>query len=125
TSADTPADATIGEAATAAAPGAAADGRLAALRVPTRVGIAAQGNAPPDYPETARERGIEGRVLLRAMVDATGRARSVTVIGSSRHAMLDEAARRAVAGWRFTPATIDGVAVDGTVDVPIVFRLSD
>ncbi|MBI9083685.1 MAG: energy transducer TonB [Desulfobacterales bacterium] len=48
------------------------------------------------YPVNARARQIEGRVTVRFTIDRTGRATRVEVAGSSRFAMLDEAALKAV-----------------------------
>ncbi len=48
------------------------------------------------YPETARNRHIEGRVKVRFSVNAYGIAERVEITGSSGHSMLDQAALRAV-----------------------------
>ena len=109
----------------AGAPPRAADARRPAgtpAGVTRGVRVAA-GNRPPGYPFAARRRGLEGRVLLRVEVSRTGAAERVTVTRSSGHGLLDDAARRAVAGWRFLPATVAGAAVSGAVDVPVSFRL--
>ncbi|MHA1569384.1 MAG: energy transducer TonB [Alphaproteobacteria bacterium] len=81
-------------------------------------------NPLPRYPLTARRRGQEGRVLLRVRVDAAGRPTTVEVRRGSGHAILDGAAARAVRGWRFEPAMRAGQPVAGTVEVPILFRLT-
>jgi protein TonB len=100
--------------------------RIAALpSTPARVGTGAHGNPPPVYPEEARQRGEEGRVVLHVMVAADGRAISVTVKASSRSRLLDDEAVRTVRHWQFEPATVEGVAVEGSLDVPIAFRLVD
>ncbi len=111
--------------AAAGAPPRAADARRPAgtpAGVTRGVRVAA-GNRPPGYPFAARRRGLEGRVLLRVEVSRTGTAEQVTITRSSGHGLLDDAARRAVAGWRFLPATVAGAAVSGAVDVPVSFRL--
>jgi protein TonB len=83
------------------------------------------GNPPPAYPDLARRRGWEGRVVLRVTVDATGRAAAVAVGSTSGHAVLDAAAAAAVRNWRFEPARLAGVPVIAAVDVPVSFRLTD
>jgi len=83
------------------------------------------GNVPPVYPYRARRKEIEGRVVLRVQVLPGGTARSVEVLSSSGHAILDRAALKAVRGWRFVPAKWAGVPVAGAIDVPITFRLTD
>jgi TonB family protein len=47
-----------------------------------------------NYPPRARERGIEGRVLLEILVDEAGSLRNCAVETSSGSPMLDSAARR-------------------------------
>lgn len=80
-------------------------------------------NPEPRYPYAALRRRLEGRVLLRVDVDATGRATHVIVRRSSGFPILDEAAISAVLAWRFRPAIVGGTAGPGTIDVPIEFRL--
>lgn len=80
-------------------------------------------NAVPVYPERARTRGWEGRVLLSVDVTADGRTTSVTIARSSGHGILDRAARKAVKRWRFTPAMKAGVRNASTVTVPVRFVL--
>ena len=82
-------------------------------------------NPPPKYPYRARRKGQEGRAILRVKVTASGDASAVWVIRSSGHRLLDDAAVDAVRGWRFQPASRSGTPVDGLVDVPIAFRLTE
>lgn len=81
------------------------------------------GNPPPRYPPQARQRGIEGRVLLRLTVNAAGRVETVSVARSSGNELLDEEARRTVSRWRFHPPQRRDPAI--VAQVPIVFRLRD
>ncbi|NKN31663.1 energy transducer TonB [Marichromatium bheemlicum] len=81
------------------------------------------GNPPPRYPRLARRRGLEGQVLIRVAVGADGRVGATTVIESSGHRLLDDAALRAVARWRFAPAWQAGRAVAAQLTVPVIFRL--
>jgi protein TonB len=83
------------------------------------------GNAPPVYPEPARRRGWEGRVVLRVLVDVTGLPTDVAVGTSSGYRMLDDAAIAAVRRWRFEPARFAGVPVIASVNVPVTFRLTE
>lgn len=78
----------------------------------------------PDYPDSARRAGKEGRVLLRVLVDAEGRAKAVEVNSSSGHDMLDQAATDALKKWRFVPARAGDKPVETWVKVPIEFQLS-
>jgi len=81
-------------------------------------------NPKPTYPFSARKRGIEGRVTLKVVVDQTGGVTSLSVLNSSGHAGLDDAAVEAVRHWRFVPARRRGEAASGEAIVPIDFRLS-
>jgi len=81
------------------------------------------GNPRPAYPFAARRKGIEGRVVLRVSVLASGGVASVAVERTSGSKLLDRAALDAVRRWRFSPATRLGQPVVSTVRVPITFRL--
>lgn len=76
----------------------------------------------PTYPRSALRRGLSGEVLVRAMVGVDGRPRQVEVVRSSSHRSLDQAALRAVRGWRFQPAMQDGQPVVAPVEIPVSFN---
>ena len=75
----------------------------------------------PEYPDLARDAGVEGTVLLWALVDLDGHVKAVQVIHSVP--LLDDAASTAVKGWRFTPALANGHPVRVWVAVPVRFAL--
>lgn len=79
--------------------------------------------APPAYPDEARRRGWQGRVVLRAHVSAAGTVTAVEVIHPSGYAVLDAAAAAAVRGWTFYPARRGETAVSSTVRIPVEFKL--
>jgi protein TonB len=105
--------------------GSAANGPQVATVERTAPGFAvgSGANPLPDYPYHARRAGYQGRVVLRVAVGLDGTPRTVAVARSSGHDVLDDAALAAVRRWRFTPATVAGLPVEGTVEVPIEFRL--
>lgn len=78
-------------------------------------------NPSPQYPPASRRLGEKGRVVLRILVSAEGRAERIEIGTSSGFARLDEAAREAVAGWRFVPARRGDTQVAAWVQVPIAF----
>ncbi|HUX62586.1 energy transducer TonB [Sulfuricella sp.] len=82
-------------------------------------------NPPPAYPMAARRRGIEGTVLVRAEVAASGECLRVELKKTSGAGMLDHAALEAVRGWRFVPARRGSLAVVAWVEVPITFKLEN
>ncbi|GAB4169163.1 MAG: hypothetical protein Fur0032_07620 [Terrimicrobiaceae bacterium] len=80
-------------------------------------------NSPPRYPEFARRKGWEGLVVVRIVVDPTGRPRSAKVQAGSGYGVLDQAALQTVKSWQFHPRVVGGIPVEGTVDVPVNFSL--
>ena len=81
-------------------------------------------NTPPVYPEIARQKGWEGRTIVRVDVSPEGRATKVSIARSSGFGVLDQAALRAVKQWRFKPRTIAGIPAPGTVEVPVNLGLN-
>ena len=75
-----------------------------------------------DYPEAARDRWIQGQVVVRAVVAPDGRVVWVAV-EQSVHPLLDAAAVEAVWDSPFEPARLDGEPVQGVALVPLNYRL--
>ncbi len=93
--------------------------------VPPRPVAGMETNRAPTYPESARRRGEQGRVVLRVSVSSEGAPLDVEVMGTSGHPSLDSAALSAVRQWRFIPATQAGRSVAAVAEVPIRFQLSN
>ncbi|HET7562412.1 MAG TPA: energy transducer TonB [Rhodanobacteraceae bacterium] len=80
---------------------------------------------PPPYPVNAIRGGIQGTVLLKVLVDTSGKPVDVKIQRSSGSRDLDSAARTHVlASWRFHPAVHNGHAVEAWVLVPVKFDLN-
>ena len=79
----------------------------------------------PVYPESARNEGREGRVLLRVLVDDHGRSKRVEINNSSGSEVLDRAATEAIKRWRFIPARYGDKAVESWIRIPVDFSLAD
>jgi protein TonB len=79
----------------------------------------------PEYPAEALQRRLEGRVVLRVKIDTGGRVAATSVLRSSGHPILDEAASQAVLRWRFDPPMRFGVAISTEVAVPVRFRIEE
>lgn len=77
----------------------------------------------PKYPREARLKGREGTVSLRVIVAETGTVTQAEILSSSGTECLDRAALDAVRAARFTPARRDGVDIESTITLAIVFRL--
>lgn len=90
-----------------------------------RYNAAYLSNPPPSYPLSARRRGIEGTVLVRAEVAAGGECLRAELKKSSGAEVLDQAALEAVKKWRFVPARRGNQAVIAWVEVPITFKLEN
>jgi protein TonB len=74
------------------------------------------------YPASARSKGIEGEVVLRAHVDISGGVSKVDVVRSVA-ADVDGAAAAALKAWRFRPALACGKATSGTYTMTYRFEL--
>lgn len=81
-------------------------------------------NPAPDYPALARRYGITGTVLMRVRVTIDGRPDEIVVAHSSKHQVLDDAARKAVAHWRFIPARRGDERLESWVEFPLLFTLT-
>ncbi|WP_051382813.1 energy transducer TonB [Gloeobacter kilaueensis] len=82
-----------------------------------------KGAVQPDYPEIAQQNNWEGKVIVKAYINADGSVGEVQVVRSSGHAELDQAAIEAVKRTRFEPAHRGEEAVAAWVRVPITFSL--
>ncbi len=76
------------------------------------------------YPDVLRQAGIQGRVLVQAVIDTTGRAEANSVkVLQSPNPGFDQNARNYVLKARFRPARIHGRAVRVLVQVPVDFAI--
>jgi TonB family protein len=78
----------------------------------------------PVYPESARKRGIEGWVELAFTVTPSGTVEDVEVRNASPANVFDDAAVRAVRGWRFKPVERNGEKVPQRAMVRLRFAQS-
>jgi TonB family protein len=76
---------------------------------------------PPQYPQEALIKGIQGTVTVEILVSGSGRVARAEVRKSIPD--LDDAALEAVRRWRFSPATRDGRPVPCRMQIPVGFRL--
>ena len=79
----------------------------------------------PVYPDLLRQAGVQGRVIIQAIIDTTGRAEppSVKVIQSPNPG-FDQPARQAVLRALFRPARVHGRAVRVLVNIPYDFKIT-
>ncbi|PSJ37199.1 hypothetical protein C7I36_15815 [Zobellella taiwanensis] len=79
--------------------------------------------APIPYPSQARRRGLEGTVVVEVWLDEKGNQTQRKLASSSGVSVLDKAALRAIAKWRFSAYEENGVAVAHRVHIPVRFKL--
>lgn len=77
----------------------------------------------PAYPPEAREKGIQGIVVLQVVVDKTGQAESIHV--KSGDPLLAPAAVDAVRQWRWEPTIVGNQPVSVTTKITVNFKLAD
>ncbi len=99
-----------------------------APRAPLRVGGAVKEPAlvhrvDPVYPVLAVSAGLEGTVILEAIVDRDGRVESLRVLRSQ--GVLDRAALDAVKQWRYSPVLLNGQPEKFILTVVVSFKLED
>jgi protein TonB len=106
------------------APNAATPGPPA-LTAPVEASLAYR-SAPLRFPTRALQQRMQGTVLLRVLVDETGKPVQVSVEHGSGYLLLDRsAAEQVLAGWRFQPAMVNGQAVRAWARVPVTFDLRE
>jgi len=78
----------------------------------------------PAYPDLLRQAGIQGRVVLEAVVDTTGRvlSQSISVVSATNPGFIAPA-RQALVATLFRPAMIGGTPVRMRVRIPYEFAI--
>lgn len=77
------------------------------------------------YPKTAKDAGIEGRVVVRFVISETGKPENIEVVKSLDPACDNEAIRVLGLMPDWTPGKKDGKNVPVHYTMPILFRLSN
>lgn len=77
----------------------------------------------PDYPDRARSRRLEGRVVVRLVVESSGLPGHCSVHAAQPRGYFEDAALEAARRMRFRPGRKDGRAVRTVVLLPFDFRL--
>jgi TonB family protein len=87
--------------------------------------VRTEGSAAPIYPPELIEKGVEGAVLTRFVIDTTGRADTTTLeIVQATHLLFVQSVRTAVPGMRFSPAMVQGRKVRQVVEQRFQFRIT-
>jgi protein TonB len=80
----------------------------------------------PRYPESLRQSGIDGRVVVQFAVDTAGRVDPASIrVLSSTHDLFTHAVRDAIVQFRFMPAEVGGRRVPALAEMPFEFQISN
>lgn len=90
-------------------------GNVEAAKVITKV--------QPLYPESAKDAGAQGTVLLHAVVGMDGRPLQLQVLNSQINPDLARAAVEAVSQWRYQPTLLNGEPVEIDTTIQVKFTL--
>jgi TonB family protein len=77
----------------------------------------------PEYPELARQAGVQGTVVLDAVVSKEGAVTQMKFVSGPD--VLSQAAMDAVRWWRYEPYLVDGQAATVETTVAVNFRLAN
>ena len=77
----------------------------------------------PVYPALAEAEGIEGTVLLQAIIGVDGHLLSLGIANQGANASLASAAMDAVRQWTYQPTLLNGAPVEVVTTIAVVFRL--
>ena len=103
--------------ATAVKPASGEPARVGGNVIPPRL----SRRADPVYPPEAREAGVEGAVLISALIDAEGNVKNPVVLSGPQ--LLRDAALTCVEQWRYQPARINNEPWPMRLSITIVFKL--
>jgi TonB family protein len=76
---------------------------------------------PPAYPANAKARGVEGVVVIHAVIDKEGRVKRADV--QQGDPLLTKAALDAFKQWRYKPSTVGGEPAETEVTASVTFQL--
>jgi TonB family protein len=78
----------------------------------------------PDYPPDLQQAGVEGTVLIGAIISKDGVLLSPQVINTEIDSRLAQLALTAVKQWRYQPSLLNGEPVEVMTTVSIDFKLN-
>jgi TonB family protein len=79
----------------------------------------------PIYPEHLQQAGIQGTVLLEAVIAKDGSVRAIRAVNTLVHLELVDAAVEAVKQWRYEPTLLNGAPIEVVTNVRVNFRLTE
>lgn len=78
----------------------------------------------PEYPDDLQQAGVQGAVMIRAIISKDGEVLSPQVINTEIDSRLANLALNAVKQWRYQAALLNGEPVEVTTTVSINFKLN-
>jgi TonB family protein len=78
----------------------------------------------PVYPPEARQAGVEGTVILEAIIDVQGKVTNIKVL-KGENDLLSKAACEALRQWEYEPILVDGKPMRFVFTVTMRFTLND
>ena len=75
----------------------------------------------PTYPREARDKGIQGDVVLQATIDTQGNIASLNAVQGDP--ILADASIEAVKQWKYKPFLLNGEPVEVETTIKVVFRI--
>jgi periplasmic protein TonB len=95
------------------------------LAKPPIVSVMMQGNlihrVDPVYPAIARTTGVQGTVLVRALISRDGRIEQAQVASGSP--LLSPAALEAIRQWKYRPYVLNGSPIEVETEITVSFVL--
>jgi periplasmic protein TonB len=89
------------------------------------VSVMMQGNlihrVDPVYPAIARTTGVQGTVLVRALISRDGRIEQAQVASGSP--LLSPAALEAIRQWKYRPYVLNGSPIEVETEITVSFVL--
>jgi len=83
------------------------------------------GDFQPAYPPAERRANREGRVVVRVLIGVDGRVKQVEKVSATSDAFFAATRDRALAKWRFKPATRGDVPIEQWKRMSVSFVLED
>ena len=78
----------------------------------------------PIYPPAAKSAGVQGTVVLHAVIGMDGKPLSLRVMNAQVDPDLARSAVEAVSQWRYTPTLLNGEPIEVDTTIDIVYSLS-
>jgi protein TonB len=79
----------------------------------------------PDYPAREQRAEIEGVVKVRVLIGTDGHVKAVELVSGDNSSFFEATKRRALAKWRFKPATRGGVAEESWKEMTVRFEIKN